>query len=430
MIFLIIHVVKPGDSISAIARQYGVTPESIVSVNQLENPEQLVVGQSLVVPQGQRIYTVRPGDSVYSIARRYGVTTDSIRGENPDIDAGGRIYPGQVVVIPPPGEAGRQAIEVNGYIFPGSNMALVQTAFPSLTYLSIFSYEVRPDGSLSTIDDERWITAARAAHVAPMMVITNIRASGGFSSDIAHAVLSDPKMQDTLIENVASIMRSKNYYALNIDFEYIFPDDRESYNEFLQKITRRMHALGYPVMTAVAPKLSGTQAGLLYEAHDYHAHGATVDRVILMTYEWGYLAGPPQAVAPINQVRRVLDYAVTQIPPDKILLGVPNYGYDWTLPYVRGTLAQTFSNVEAVARAWRNHAAIKFDPTAQSPYYNYYDAQKRQHIVWFEDARSIQQKLNLVKEYKLAGISYWTIERPFPQNLVVLNSTFTVKKVI
>ena len=430
MIFLIIHVVKPGDSISAIARQYGVSPESVIAVNQLANPEQLVVGQSLVVPQGQRIYTVRAGDSLYSIARQYGVTVDSILGENPDIGAGGRIYPGQVVVIPPPGETGRRTIEVNGYTFPGSNLALVQTAFPSLTYLSIFSYEVRPDGSLNTIDDARWIAAARAAHVAPMMVITNIRASGGFSSDIAHAVLSDPKVQDTLIENVANVMRSKNYYALNIDFEYIFPDDRESYNAFLQKITQRMHTLGYPVMTAVAPKLSGTQAGLLYEAHDYHAHGATVDRVILMTYEWGYLAGPPQAVAPINQVRKVLDYAVTQIPPDKILLGIPNYGYDWTLPYVRGTLAQTFSNVEAVARAWRNHAEIKYDPTAQSPYYNYYDAQKRQHIVWFEDARSIQQKLNLVKEYDLAGISYWTIERPFPQNLVVLNSTFNVKKVI
>ena len=382
------------------------------------------------MPQGQRIYSVRPGDSFYSIARQYGVTVDSIRGENPDIDAGGRIYPGQVVVIPPPGETGRQTIEVNGYTFPGSNMALVQTAFPSLTYLSIFSYEVRADGSLNTIDDTRWIAAARGAHVAPMMVITNIRPSGGFSSDIAHAVLSDPKVQDTLIENVANVMRSKNYYALNIDFEYIFPDDRENYNVFLQKITQRMHTLGYPVMTAVAPKLSGTQAGLLYEAHDYHAHGATVDRVILMTYEWGYLAGPPQAVAPLNQVRKVLDYAVTQIAPYKILMGIPNYGYDWTLPYVRGTLAQTFSNVEAVARAWRNHAEIKYDPTAQSPYYNYYDEQKRQHIVWFEDARSIQQKLNLVKEYNLAGISYWTIERPFPQNLVVLNSTFAVKKVI
>jgi spore germination protein len=111
-------------------------------------------------------------------------------------------------------------------------------------------------------------------------------------------------------------------------------------------------------------------------------------------------------------------------------MGIPNYGYDWVLPYVRGTKATTFSNVEAVARAAQNNAEIKFDTAAQSPYYNYYDEQKRQHIVWFEDARSIAAKLNLVEEYHLAGISYWTIELPFPQNLVVLNSMYNVKKVI
>lgn len=430
MIILIIHVVQAGDTVGSIARRYGVSPETIISVNQLTDPDQLVVGQTLVVPQGQRIYIVRPGDTLTSIARQYQVPLQSLQGENPDIDSAGRIYPGQVVVIPPPGEQSQRDIEVNGYTFPGSNLALVQTAFPSLTYLSIFSYEVRADGSLSTIDDQRWIAAARSARVAPVMVITNIRAAGGFDSDIAHAVLNDAAVQKKLIDNIVNVLQTKNYYALNIDFEYVYAYDRLSYNAFLRTITARLHELGYPVMTALAPKLSAGQTGLLYEAHDYPVHGATVDRVILMTYEWGYLAGPPQAVAPLNQVRRVLDYAVTVIPPSKILMGIPNYGYDWTLPYVRGTLATTFSNVEAVARARRNRAEIRYDPTAQSPYYNYTDAQGRQHIVWFEDARSIRAKLALVKEYNLAGVSYWTIERPFPQNLVVLNSDFNVKKVI
>lgn len=426
---MIIYVIKPGDSIYSIAKQYGVTPEAIIAVNQLPNPSQLVVGQSIVVPQGQRIYNVRSGDTLYGISRQFGVTPESIIGENPDMDASGRIYPGQIVVIPPPARQ-QAAIEVNGYIFPGSDPAVVTPALPSLTYLSIFSYQVKPDGSISTIDDTKWIALARGSNVAPVMVITNIRVTGGFDSDIAHAVLTNEQAQATLINNVANTMKEKNYAALNIDFEYIYPYDRQSYNQFLRRITERMHSLGYMVLTAVAPKLSGTQQGLLYEAHDYPAHGSIVDRVILMTYEWGYLSGPPQAVAPLNQVKRVLDYAVSVIPRSKILLGIPNYAYDWVLPYVRGTKASTFSNVEAVARALRNQASIKFDAAAQSPYYNYYDDQKRQHIVWFEDARSIAQKLNLVEEYKLAGISYWTIERPFPQNLVILNSKYNVKKVI
>lgn len=71
---------------------------------------------------------------------------------------------------------------------------------------------------------------------------------------------------------------------------------------------------------------------------------------MLMTYEWGYTYGPPMAVAPLNMVRRVVEYAVSAIPVEKISLGIPNYGYEWPLPYVRGTTkAQSISNREAVA---------------------------------------------------------------------------------
>jgi spore germination protein len=430
VVFLIIHVVKLGDNIYGIAKQYGVTPESIISTNQLENPSQLVVGQTVVIPQGQRVYAVKAGDTLSSIARQFGASSAALAGENPEIGTGARIYPGQILVIPSSSEKSQKIIEVNGYMFPGSKMPVVEQSLPSLTYLSIFSYEANADGSLNTIDDTKWITLARNNHVAPVMVITNIRQSGGFSSDIAHSVLTNEQAQNTLINNVANIMHSKNYYALNIDLEYIFPYDRQSYNNFLRKITTHMHSMGYPVFTAVAPKLTAGQKGLLYEAHDYPAHGSIVDRVIIMTYEWGYLAGPPQAVAPLNQVKKVVDYAITVIPPSKILLGVPNYGYDWVLPYTKGTLATTFSNIDAVARAFKNKADIKFDTAAQSPYYNYYDTQHREHIVWFEDARSIQQKLRLVQQYNLAGISYWTSERPFPQNYIVLNDMYNIKKVI
>ena len=429
MIALIIYVVKRGDSIYSIAKAYGISPDKIISANELINPSSLVVGQTLVLPLDNLSYTVKSGDTIYSIAKKFGVSQNDIFSANPSIGSNGRIYPGQVIRVPL-GEKKLGSIKVNGYIFPSTDEQLVRKTLPSLTYLSVFSYQVHADGSLNTINDDKWIQIARENKVAPIMVITNIRPSGGFSSDIAHAVLTDSTAQNKLIDNVASIMKEKNYYGLNIDFEYIFPYDRESYNAFLKTITERMHALGYIVLTAVAPKLSAEQKGLLYEAHDYPVHGRTVDLVILMTYEWGYLAGPPQAVAPLDQVRKVVDYAVSVIPPDKILMGVPNYGYDWKLPYVRGTLATTFSNIEAVNRAFRNKAEILYDRTAQSPYFNYYDSEKKQHIVWFEDARSIKQKLLLVNEYKLAGISYWTAGRPFPQNLLVLNAMYNIEKVL
>ncbi|MDF2532965.1 MAG: putative glycosyl hydrolase, partial [Clostridia bacterium] len=306
---------------------------------------------------------------------------------------------------------------------------VLRKTLPYLTYLSIFSYEVNADGSLKPINDQPLIDAARAAGVAPLMVITNLSESG-FNSDLARTILTNTTVQDTLINNVIENLRSKRYYGLDIDFEYIYPENREDYNNFLRKVVNRLRPLGYSVTTALAPKTSADQKGLLYEAHDYPVHGALADHVILMTYEWGYTFGPPLAVAPINEIRKVLNYAVTAIPRNKIFMGIPNYGYDWTLPYVQGSRAETLSNTQAVDLALRENAAIQYNEVSQAPYFNYYDDNKKQHVVWFEDARSIEAKLNLADEYDLGGVSYWTIGRYFPQNWLVLNSMYDIAKVL
>lgn len=422
---MIIHVVKPGDSIYSIARFYGVSPGKIISDNELPNPDRLVVGQTIVILEGPRRHVVAPVESLYSIARRYGVQVSDILNSNPQVPASGLIYPGQVLTIPSQTRI-LGTIEVNGYAYPATDMNVLERTLPNLTYLSIFSYSVNEDASLNSINDTPLIQAARRANVAPLMVITNRE----FSSDVASAILNSPTLQDTLLNNVLRILRDKSYYGLDIDFEYLYPRDREQYNSFLAKAVDRLHRAGFIVSTALAPKISRNQRGLLYEAHDYPVHGRLVDHVILMTYEWGYTYGPPMAVSPLPQVRQVLDYAVTEIPRQKILMGIPNYGYSWTLPYTPGTAATTISNVGAVQLALAQRAAIQYDPTAQAPFFTYYDANRRQHIVWFEDARSIMAKLLLVNQYGLGGVSYWTIGQYFPQNWLVLRSLYNVRKVL
>lgn len=422
---LIIHVISRGESIYLISRRYGIPPDKIISDNELANPAQLVVGQTLVIMDTPTRHTVVPGETLYSITVSHGISVAHLLQANPRLTANSVIYPGQVLTIPSR-TMKLGTIEVNGYAMPGTDMGVLYKTFPYLTYLSIFSYAANADGSLTTIDDVAAINAARQSGVAPVMVITN----KGFNSDVASAILNSPQIQDTLLANVLQTLRAKNYHSLNIDFEYVYPSDRQNYNNFLSKTVKFMGNAGYKVSTAVAPKLSGNQAGLQYSAHDYPAHGALVDRVIIMTYEWGFTFGPPLAVAPINEVRKVLDYAVTVIPSHKILMGIPNYGYDWTLPYVHGTAARVVSQTGAVQLAYEVGADIKFDPVSQAPYFNYYDSAGKQHIVWFEDARSIYAKLQLPALYKLAGVSYWTIGRFFPQNWLVLKSLYDVRKIL
>ena len=183
-----------------------------------------------------------------------------------------------------------------------------------------------------------------------------------------------------------------------------------------------MNAEGFPVLAALAPKTSDEQAGSLYEGHNYAAIGEAVNSVLLMTYEWGYTYGPPMAVSPIQPVRRVIEYALTRIPADKIFLGISNYGYDFVLPYVQGTSrARSVSVEEAIRLAGEVGAEIMYDQTVQAPYFDY-TAENVSHRVWFEDARSLSSRLRLMPEYGLRGALYWNFMRPNPQNLALINS--------
>jgi spore germination protein len=395
--------------------------------NNITDPQRLVIGQAIVVMTETVNYTVMPGDSLWSIANAFNTTVQNILEANPGLSE--NLAPGQIILIPSTGQ-GLRTIEVNGYAFPSIRTNILDETVPNLTYLSIFSYQVRADGSLVPIEDAPLIQTARQAGVAPLMVITNIIEGGSFDSDLAHSILSSSQVRRTVIENAVATMQNKNYYGLDIDFEYVFPSDRENYNTFLREVTERLHPLGYTVTTALAPKITLNQPGLLYEAHDYAVHGRLADHVILMTYEWGYTYGPPQAVAPIDQVERVLRTAISVIPSEKILMGIPNYGYDWTLPFTRGSAAESLTLNEAVNRAADVGAEIRFDQRSQTPFYNYYDRSGKQHEVWFEDARSIQAKLSLVSKYNLLGVSYWTINTFFNQNWLVLRSMYNIRRVL
>lgn len=425
---MIIHVVK-SESLYEISKLYGVSYNKIISDNELTNPAELVVGQTLVILNGPRKHRILPGQSLYGIAKMYDVTIANLYAANPILNNSIIIYPGQIINIPPsPPKLG--SLEVNAYALPGTDMDVLAKTLPSLTYLSIFSYQIQPNGTLKDINDVPLITAARKAKVAPMMVVTNLKEGGGFDSNLAHTILTNQNIQNTLLGNIIKTLKNKNYYGLDIDLEYIFPEDKQNYNSFLRKTVTNLKSLGYPVTTALAPKPSGDIKGLLYEAHDYPVHGALASHVILMTYEWGYTAGPPLAVSPLNEVKKILDYAVTVIPSKKIFMGIPNYGYDWTLPYVKGTTATALGNVEAVDLARKMHASIKYDYISQAPFFNYYDSNKKEHVVWFEDARSMNAKLRTANEYNLGGVSYWTIGKYFPQAWLIQNYLYNVVKLL
>ena len=344
---------------------------------------------------------------------------------NPQITNPNMISIGQEINIPD----FRKVIEVNGYAVANINGRVLDKTLPYLTYLSIFSYQAKADGTLYILYEDTLISTARSAGVAPVMVVTNIASTGGFDSDIAHTILNNDNIQTILINNIISTLNDKNYYGVDIDFEYLYPEDRVKYLEFLRKLKTELDANNKYLSVAVAPKYRDEQSGILYEAHDYAGIGAIADRVIIMTYEWGYMYGEPMAISPLREVEAVISYAVTRIPSEKILMGMPNYAYDWTLPYTSGTPATVLTNNQARDLAFQMGATIRFDTRASAPYFNY-TMDGVEHVVWFDDARSIESRLNLVSKYNLAGVSYWTINNYDAVNWAVLNNMYQIKKVL
>ncbi|GAB1476698.1 glycoside hydrolase family 18 protein [Bacillota bacterium] len=320
-------------------------------------------------------------------------------------------------------------IIVGGYMYPFVEQEVVDLTLPQLTFLAIFTYGITANGDLIQLNDEALIQASKANKVVPLMVLAAMNSEGKFDSQLAHDVLNNPEARRRLVENILSNIKAKGLGGVDFDFEFIFPEDKEAYASFVQQTRERLNPEGYMVTVALAPKTYAEQPGLLYEGHDYVLLGRASNLVLLMTYEWGYMYGPPMAVAPVNMVRRVLDYAITVIPREKILMGIPNYGYDWTLPFVQGeSKAEIISNTEAFDRAARVGAVIQYDQLAEAPFYRYFDNLGREHEVWFENEASIRAKLNLVAEYGLAGVSYWNLMDYFPGNWAVLNSMFGVRK--
>lgn len=426
-----IHVVQSGETITSIANQYGVTPERIIIDNELPNPDNLVVGQSIGIRVPETVHTVIEGNTLFSIAEQYGVSPTEILQNNPWIAAEEFLTPGTNIVINFTGEDPIGTIVVNGYAYPFINRAVLRKTLPFLTYLSIFTYGFTPEGALVPTEDDELIQIAQEFGVAPIMVLAPMNAEGQFSSEIAHNLFINEPGQDILITNILETLEAKGYRGVDIDFEFILPEDTDAFINFIQKMKDRLSPQGYLTLVALAPKVSADQPGLLYEAHNYERIGPIADEVLVMTYEWGYTFGPPMATAPLNSVRRVLDYAVTAIEPSKILMGIPNYAYDWPLPFVRGeTQAQALGNQEMIERAVQYNVVIEFDEAAQAPYYFYTDEAGVEHVVWFDDVRSMDAKFRLIPEYGLAGAGYWQIMKFFPGSWMVVNELFNVQKVL
>lgn len=424
---MIIHTVQPNDTIDSIAAQYGVSVERLIADNQIMNPDRLVVGQTLVVLIPAETYQVQEGDTLADIAASHGVSVMQLLRNNPQLANQMYLYPGEELIISYTTEKIRE-ISTNGYTLPFINDNVLQLTLPYLTYLTIFYYRIMFDGELVVINDQELINTSLEYSVAPIMLISTLTDEMIPDMEATYSILTNMVAQEHLINRVLEIMRTKGYYGLNIDMQEIFQAEKQLFVDFIANISNRVRQEGYLVFFTLTPKTFPIESGLLYEGPEYAVLGQLTDSTMLLSYEWGH-AHTPQTALPLAQARAFLDYAVTQIPPNKINIGIPTIGYIWQVPFRPGvTIANALSHESAINIANEFHVTIQHDEASEAPYFSF--ILDKEYIVWFRDARNAKALLNLVVEYDLEGIGIWNIMQYSPGMWLVINAQYDIKKVL
>jgi spore germination protein len=425
-----IHVVQPGETLAYISDLYNIPVERLILENGINNPDNLVIGQTIVIVQPEVVYTVQAGDTLGSIAQQQGVSLMELLRNNPYLSDRQFIYPGETLVIRYQTNKIR-TIATSGYIFPYIDRSILVKTLPFLTYLTIFNYRVTLEGSIiASEDDTELIRLAKLYGVAPMMFVSTFTEQGVSSSEVVYSILSNPEVQDRLIDNTLAILESKGYYGVNMYAEYINYENIDYIADYLKRAADIFRARGYRIALTVTPEIKIEGQTITIERLDYSKLAVSVDAIAFSSYEWGRSYSLFSSVTPVNATREILNYAVSIIPPEKIFLGLITAGYDWQLPYVPGVSgANAVTYDSAIQIASEYGIPIQFNEAAQAPYFYYVNGEQDLHVVWFKDARSFNAIAGLVSEYGLQGLSIWTVMNFNAQLWFVINTQYDIEKV-
>jgi spore germination protein len=284
----------------------------------------------------------------------------------------------------------------------GSNASALDSASPNL-------YEVGPDGSVVLRQQPTGVVAPaqldslREREVALIPTISNTR-DGSWDPQLIQTVLHDPALADRHVRAITDLVRRQGFAGIDIDYEDLAAADRDAFSAFVERLALALHAVDRVLTVDVFAKDSDQGYDERNLAQDYAAIGAAADQVRLMAYDWHWQTSGPGPIAPADWVDRVLTYAVHEIPPEKVVLGVPTYGYGWG---PQG--GELVSWLQAYGLSEQHAVPVNWDQTAQSPWLTYTDTDGAEHTVWFENAYSIKAKLELAQHYRIGGVYLWLV---------------------
>lgn len=268
----------------------------------------------------------------------------------------------------------------------------------TLSEIATATYSIDGLGNLSGIVPTDQINYANNNGIRPNLMVSN-----NFDATIAKTLLQNPENRLNLKNQILNYLKTYNYKGVDIDIENIPAICRNDFTTFMSEVYTVLKPLGYGVSVAVPAKVNDATTSTWNYAFDYKSLAGYSDYLMIMAYDEHYPGGTPGAVASINWVKSVVNYALTVVPKEKIVLGLAAYGYDWS-----AGVTKAYSINGCINLAKQYASTIYLDPTTQSKYFTY-TVSGVAHTVWFEDGETIGYKLDLVNINDLKGIGIWRL---------------------
>ena len=293
------------------------------------------------------------------------------------------------------------------YVEGKKSSASFEKNAPHIDIVAPQAYGVNAKGDLSGGPTEKFLEVARKHGVKIMPLVVN----GGFSSSTLGKILDDKKIQDKIVKAMIEEAKKEGYIGWQFDFEQMTADRRDQYSAFVKRAYPQFRKEGLVFSVAVIAQFSENPADYpknlwhrVIGAYDYQVLGENSDFLSLMTYDQADSKGP---VASFPWVKKVVQFAMTKVPPNKLSLGIPFYFWKWDQATGKlvdiggyGRVAELIDTPQVIRWGW--------DPSLQVAFVDYFYNRKK-YTTWYENAKSFSSKMDLVKYYKLHGFSAWTL---------------------
>ncbi|KMM39669.1 glycosyl hydrolase [Alkalihalobacillus macyae] len=447
------YTVKSGDSLYQIANNYKTTAKSIMTLNNLSS-DALTIGQTLKIPvyseavvksdranvrtgpgKGYNVITqVKAGAKFFVEGIRenwfkvklYDGTNGWISDSVVTFNAYGDDQPVSRII-------GYYTLE-EGPSLPSSYKSFVSNR-PELSQLALFLFRISESnpttiekfGKFSDREIEKLVQLAHDQNIKVMPVVHNLLYKKGDtepSKKVVQTLVSSEENRRAFALNLVKLIEKYNFDGVDIDIEDVYIEDSEKLSLLYKAIGEELHKKGYFFSASVPSRASDEPVNPFSDPFDYAEIGKHVDQFIVMLYnEFGWPGSPAGPAVTAGWMEKVMTYAKTRIPPEKLVSAISVFGFDFNLDEDKSTYV-TYDMAMKLKKKYK--AEVQFNEERKTPFFTYEDEEGNKHEVWFENEQSIEAKTRLADELGVQGVALWRLgmEDPaiwsmFKENIVI-----------